>query len=83
LLRALAVYLADQLHRPVLNQTELEGTVDIALDWTPDDSATPDSTAGPSLFTAVRQQLGLKLESTKAPMDILIIDHADKIPVEN
>lgn len=81
-LRALAVFLADQLRLPVPNETELEGTFDIALDWTPDDDATPERT-GPSIFTAVREQLGLKLESTKAPTQILVIDHAEKVPVEN
>jgi uncharacterized protein (TIGR03435 family) len=42
----------------------------------------PD-TAGPSLFTAVQEQLGLKLESRKAPVDLLVIDHIEKTPTEN
>jgi uncharacterized protein (TIGR03435 family) len=46
------------------------------LDPLPDDG-------GPTLFAAVQQQLGLKLESTKAPLDVLVIDHANKVPTEN
>jgi uncharacterized protein (TIGR03435 family) len=47
-----------------------------------DGGASPE-TAGPSLFTAVQEQLGLKLESRKAPVDMLVIDHIEKAPTEN
>src|SRR5438093_1564655 len=43
----------------------------------------PDSQSGPSLFTAVQEQLGLKLDSKKGPVDLLVIDHLEKVPTEN
>jgi uncharacterized protein (TIGR03435 family) len=64
--------------RPVLNQTELSGEYDLVLDWTPDDLASNDPAAAPSLFTAIQQQLGLKLEPQTAPREFLIIDHVEK-----
>jgi uncharacterized protein (TIGR03435 family) len=48
----------------------------------PPDNAPPPDASGPSVFTAVQEQLGLKLESTKGPVDILIIDHVEQ-PSEN
>jgi uncharacterized protein (TIGR03435 family) len=81
--------------RIVLDRTGLAGNYDIALTWTPDQMPRPagDGPApqingvavdpnGPSLFTAVPEQLGLKLDSQRGPVDTLVIDHAEK-PVEN
>jgi uncharacterized protein (TIGR03435 family) len=65
--------------RPVLDRTGLSGTYDYKLTWAADPP--PDSDA-PSIFTALQEQLGLKLEPTKAPIDTLVIDHAEK-PSEN
>jgi uncharacterized protein (TIGR03435 family) len=62
------------LGRPVLDKTGLEGVFDFTLDWTPD--------APPSIFTALEDQLGLKLEPQKAPIEMLIVDHVEKIPTE-
>jgi uncharacterized protein (TIGR03435 family) len=80
------------LDRPVVDQTQLEGRYDFALTWTPDEfqfgglglKAPPpsDGATAPDLFTAMQQQLGLKLESTKAPAEILVIDRVEK-PSEN
>jgi len=69
------------LDRPVLDRTGLGGRYDFTLEWTPDlspsDNPTPNA-AGPSIFTAVQEQLGLKLERQKAPVEILVIDHVEK-----
>jgi uncharacterized protein (TIGR03435 family) len=74
---ALASALEGQLGRPVLDQTGLKGFYEFALNWTPDNSLA-DALPGPSLFTAVQEQLGLRLESTKGPVEVLVIDHAEK-----
>lgn len=63
--------------RPVVDKTGLTGLYDFTLEWAPDDAPT-DVTEGPSIFTAVQEQLGLKLESTKAPVEVLVIDHVER-----
>jgi uncharacterized protein (TIGR03435 family) len=81
------------LGRTVIDQTGLTGKYDILLQWTPDESqairpgpdappAPPSDSAPPSIFTALQEQLGLKLESQKGPVDIFIVDRAEK-PSEN
>lgn len=84
--------LSNQLGRYVLDKTELKGTYDFQLKWTPDQNQ-PDSFSrqgipppqgqsedGPTLFTALQEQLGLKLESQRGPVEILVIDYAAKPP---
>ena len=73
------------LDRPVVDQTGLAGRFDFTLLWTPDQSqfgglAAPvdDPSAPPGLFTAIQEQLGLKLDSTKAPVDVIVIDRVEK-----
>ena len=84
----LAYKLSRLLGRPVVNNTGLEGNYDFKLEWTPDPGpSTPDaqpvaSPAGPSLYSSIQQQLGLRLEATKGPVDILVIDHVEK-PSDN
>jgi uncharacterized protein (TIGR03435 family) len=68
--------------RPVVDKTGLTGHYDFKLDWFLDSKNSAVDPGGPTVFTAVQQQLGLKLEPRKAPVDILIIDHAEK-PSEN
>ncbi len=79
----LATMLSRQLEHDVTDDTELPGKYDFQLDWTPDAGACPGATADqPSIFTAVQQQLGLRLESAKGPVEVLIIDHI-QAPSEN
>ena len=85
----LAHVLAGQLGRTVLNKTALTGNYDFTLQWTPDDMGTPGGDAGPgkgdispdaggpTLLTAIEEQLGLKLEATKGMVDVIVIDHID------
>jgi len=91
----LAANLTRRLGRPVIDKTGLKGVFDFKLEWTPDENqlcrAMPIATAptgpsdpsGLSLFTAVKDQLGLRLESQKGPGDVLVIDHAERVPTEN
>jgi uncharacterized protein (TIGR03435 family) len=68
--------------RPVIDMTGLTGFFDLTLDWMPD-SAQPDTAAtGPSLFTALEEQAGLKLQARKSSFEFLVIDHVEK-PAEN
>jgi uncharacterized protein (TIGR03435 family) len=71
--------LAGALHYPVVDKTGLDRYYDIQLNYSMDDSL-PD--AGPSLFAALEEQLGLKLEARKGPIDVLVIDHVER-PSEN
>ena len=74
--------------RPIFDKTGLSGQFDITLEWNPDISRVPESIinpptlaeleARPVLFTAVREQLGLKLEPDTAPIDVLVIDSAER-----
>ena len=90
----LTVYLARQLDRTVLDNTGLTGKYNFRFEWTPDtgpcsgpaDGANPAAGAipsnAPSIFTALQETLGLKLESIKGPVDALVIDRAER-PSEN
>ena len=64
--------------RPIIDQTSLTGSYDFTLKWTFDDTAPHDTDAPPSLFTAIKEQLGLKLEAVKGPADVLVIDHVEQ-----
>jgi len=64
--------------RPVVDQTRLTGKYDFALHYTVDETRTSDPNAPPALFTAIQQQLGLKLQPTKAPVDVFVIDHVEQ-----
>ncbi len=76
----LAANLSSQLGRTVTDSTGLKGKYDFTLSWV---RGGPDADSGPTLFGAVQEQLGLKLTSTKAPVDTLVIDHIEKTPTEN
>jgi uncharacterized protein (TIGR03435 family) len=76
----LAKVLSSQLHRSVEDRTNLQGVFDFKLEWTPD---TVEPANGPSLFTALPEQLGFKLEARKGPVEVLVIDHIENAPTEN
>jgi uncharacterized protein (TIGR03435 family) len=67
------------LDRPAVNQTSLAGRYDFQLIWTADEVRAPtDGTAPPELFTAIQEQLGLKLEPVKAQIDVLVVDAVER-----
>jgi len=85
-MRALALLISRFERQTVLDQTGLSGFYEIKLEWTSDLNRPPqpdDAPPGPSIFTAVQEQLGLKLEPHKGPVDVLVVDHAEQIPAEN
>lgn len=74
--------LADRLSRPdfqidrrVVDFTGLTGTFDLTLDWGGEN--------GPSIFTAIQEQLGLKLEARKIPLEVFVVDHVSRVPTPN
>ena len=77
----LAQALSDLVHRQVIDKTGLTGRADITLKWTADEAADQGGTVL-SIFTALQEQLGLKLVSSKGPVDTLVIDHIE-MPTEN
>jgi len=92
---ALTKTLREVLGRAVIDKTGLTGNFDIHLEWAPDESEAarllavlppgvpnPPPSDGPSIFVAVQEQLSLKLESQKGPVEVLVIDRAEK-PSEN
>ncbi len=80
------------MDRPVLDQTGIEGRYDFQLDWTPNDfqfpglgvkvPPAPENAQHPDLYTAIQQQMGLKLEAVKALADVMVVDRVEK-PSEN
>jgi uncharacterized protein (TIGR03435 family) len=85
----LANFLSQQLGRSVIDKTGLAGRYDFTLKWMPDpgpgapaqpgdDAAPPPDNSGPSIFTALQNDLGLKLQSAKGPVEILVIDSVEK-----
>jgi uncharacterized protein (TIGR03435 family) len=75
--------LGEQLGRPVVDKTGLTGKYNYTLAFPAMESPDAQDEAGPSLLTAVQEQLGLKLESKKVPLEMVIIDHSDKTPSGN
>jgi uncharacterized protein (TIGR03435 family) len=93
----LARLLSRQLGRTIVDRTGLTGKYDIRLKWDPEESrgpmfagpiganqqtTPPSDSSEPSIFTALREQLGLRLQSTKGPVETLVIDHIER-PSEN
>ena len=94
----LTLLLTLNVDRMVVDKTGLKGKYDFTLQWTPDEGPVaivklpqdgkpgtetpPPESSGPSIFTAIQEQLGLKLKSTKGPVDVLVLDHIEP-PSEN
>lgn len=76
----LARALSLTMHGPVIDETGVGGTFDFTLTYAPQAA---DVDAGPSIFTALQEQMGLRLESRKSTMDVLVVDHLDRVPAEN
>jgi bla regulator protein blaR1 len=74
----LSTALANQVERPVVDRTGLAGSFNFKLNWASLDAATTSDESGPSIFTAVREQLGLELRAAKGPAEVLIIDHVER-----
>jgi uncharacterized protein (TIGR03435 family) len=79
---ALVLGLPGVTDRPVLDRTGLTGEFTFEAKFAPVDNNGVNNTSSPSIFTALQEQLGLKLEAADAPLEVLVIDHAEK-PREN
>lgn len=88
----LATMLGDALRRPVVDATHLSGGFEIDLRWHPDDAAAvadarqrgvPDLDNLPSIFTAVQEQSGLRLQPAQVPLDVVVVDSINRQPTEN
>ena len=88
-IRFMTVWLSRLIEQPVADQTGLKGAYNFELRWAPNSSssrravepepdAVPQNSDGPSIFTAIQEQLGLKLEPRKGPVVMLVIDHVQK-----
>ena len=75
-------FLPNYTKRVVIDKTGFTGKFNAHLEFTPDSAPAQADNPGPSLFTAIEEQLGMKLESTKGPVEILVIDHVER-PSEN
>ncbi len=91
-IQKLADLLARMAGTPVVDATGLKGAFDFVLQWAPDETlrlpAEPveggnAGSGGPSIFTALEEQLGLKLTGGKGPVEVLVVDHVEKVPTEN
>jgi uncharacterized protein (TIGR03435 family) len=90
----LAKVLSDQIGRFIENGTAVKGFFDFTLDWAPDTniqfsgpdvgpSSSAESRNGPSIFTAIREQLGFRLDARKGPVEIVVIDRVENTPTKN
>jgi uncharacterized protein (TIGR03435 family) len=80
----LAEALARIVEHPVVDRSGLQGVYSLKLQYTPDNSKSdgPDA-AGPSIYAALEEQLGLKLQTQKLPVEIIVVDYVERVPTEN
>jgi uncharacterized protein (TIGR03435 family) len=81
-IRNFAYFLGRQLDRPLIDKTGLEGLYDVTLQWTPEPVEANPTSKFPTLFTALQEQLGLRLESARGPVEMFVIDSVQR-PSEN
>ena len=82
----LAWELADSLGEVVVDQTGLDGIYSFQLRWSVNDPSSPaanDADPAPSVFTALEETLGLRLQHGKVPVPVIVVDHIDRVPTEN
>jgi uncharacterized protein (TIGR03435 family) len=86
-MRVMVDMLAGQTGRPVVDATGLTEEYEFSLYWIPrpqgTDPSLAEDPAGPDLFAALQQQLGLRLEPKKGPIEVLVVDRVEKTPSEN
>jgi uncharacterized protein (TIGR03435 family) len=75
--------LARELGRPVADKTGLTAAYNLKLVWTPDDAPSGEAAPAPSIFAALQEQLGLKLQTERAAIAMIVVDHVDRAPAEN
>ena len=75
-METIAGMIARVVKTPVVDRTGLEGRFDFTLDWGPDET-------GPSIFTTIQEQHGLKLVSARAPVESIVVTHVERVPTEN
>jgi len=83
----LAMLLSRFMRQPVVDLTEQKGIYEIKLEWTPDPlhagNEAETTRSGPSIYSALQEQLGLKMESRKGPLDVVVVDNGQQTPIEN
>jgi len=82
-LSKVADFLSTQLGRPVFDQTGIGGTFDFVIYYRPENAAPDDTNPYPGIFDALREQLGLRLDARKGPVEMLIVDRIEKVPTGN
>jgi uncharacterized protein (TIGR03435 family) len=80
---SLAALLSRFERQTVIDMTGLPGLFNVDLQWTSESGGAPTTGEKPSIYTAVQEQLGLKLEARKSPLDMLVVDSAQKVPDDN
>ena len=78
----LVMLLSRFMRQAVVDRTGLAGMFEVKLEWTPQ-TQPGEEASGASIFTAVQEQLGLKLEAQKGPLEVIVIDHAERVPTDN
>jgi uncharacterized protein (TIGR03435 family) len=80
----LADLVARFLGEVVVDKTAIDGVYDFEFRWTNDDQAPAgDAETAPTLFTALQETLGLRLQRQKVPVEMIVVDHVERVPTEN